>query len=75
MKNDREEISRKWYNNLRLTGYGYRDINKAYEDAGAVGLISSIGQEFQDLIKYLMPELKRFPILMLILKIMAPYID
>ena len=41
MKNDREEISRKWYNNLRLTGYGYRDINKAYEDAGAVGLISS----------------------------------
>ena len=41
MKNDREEISRKWFSNLRLTGYGYRDINKAFEDAGAVGLISS----------------------------------
>jgi carboxypeptidase Q len=41
MKNDREEMSRKWFSNLRLTGYGYRDINKAFEDAGAVGLISS----------------------------------
>ena len=41
MKADRSEASRQWFSNLRNTGYGYRDINKAFEDAGAVGLISS----------------------------------
>ena len=41
MKEDRDKISEKWYANFRKTGYGYRDINKAFEDAGAVGLISS----------------------------------
>ena len=41
MKEDRDKISEEWYANFRKTGYGYRDINKAFEDAGAVGLISS----------------------------------
>ena len=41
MKADRSKASRQWFSNLRNTGYGYRDINKAFEDAGAVGLISS----------------------------------
>ena len=29
-------MSEDWYANFRKTGYGYRDINKAFEDAGAV---------------------------------------
>ena len=37
----RDKITEKWFANFRKTGYGYRDINKAFEDAGAVGLISS----------------------------------
>ena len=41
MKKDRDEISEDWYSNIRKSGYGYRDISKAFEDAGAVGLISS----------------------------------
>ena len=41
LKEDRDKLSEKWFSNLRKTGYGYRDINKAFEDAGAVGLISS----------------------------------
>ena len=41
MKEDRDKITEEWYANFRKTGYGYRDINKAFEDAGAVGLISS----------------------------------
>lgn len=41
MKKNREKLSRSWYENISKTGYGYRDINKAIEDAGAVGLISS----------------------------------
>ena len=53
MKNDREEMSRKWFSNLRLTGYGYRDINKAFEDAGAVGLISSYWSRVPGATKFL----------------------
>ena len=41
MKKDRDKISEDWYSNIRKSGYGYRDISKAFEDAGAVGLISS----------------------------------
>ena len=41
MKEERSKLSREWYSNVSKTGYGYRDINKAFEDAGAVGLISS----------------------------------
>jgi len=41
MKEQRDKISENWYSNIRKTGYGYRDISKAFEDAGAVGLISS----------------------------------
>ena len=41
MKEDRDKMSDKWFANFRKTGYGYRDINQAFEDAGAVGLISS----------------------------------
>tara|TARA_B100000768_G_C11283197_1_gene380001 strand:- start:3209 stop:4768 length:1560 start_codon:yes stop_codon:yes gene_type:complete len=41
LKEDRDKVSEKWFSNFRKTGYGYRDINKAFEDAGAVGLISS----------------------------------
>ena len=41
MKEDRDKMSEKWFGNVRKTGYGYRDINQAFEDAGAVGLISS----------------------------------
>jgi hypothetical protein len=41
MKDQRREISRKWYSTISSTGYGYRDISKAYEKAGAIGLISS----------------------------------
>ncbi|MAT79134.1 MAG: peptidase M28, partial [Flavobacteriales bacterium] len=41
LKEDRAAMSEKWFSNVRKTGYGYRDINKAFEDAGAVGLISS----------------------------------
>ena len=41
LKEDRNKLSEKWFSNLRKTGYGYRDINQAFEDAGAVGLISS----------------------------------
>ena len=41
MKEDRNKLSREWYSNVSKTGYGYRDINKAFEDAGALGLISS----------------------------------
>ena len=41
LKEDRSKMSEEWYANFRKTGYGYRDINKAFEDAGAVGLISS----------------------------------
>ncbi len=41
MKNERREISRKWYSNISSTGYGYRDISSAFEKAGAIGLISS----------------------------------
>jgi len=41
MKEDRDKIAEKWFANFRKTGYGYRDINQAFEDAGAVGLISS----------------------------------
>ena len=41
MKKDRDQMSEEWFANFRKTGYGYRDINKALEDAGAVGLISS----------------------------------
>ena len=37
----RDELTDQWYNSLRNTGYGYRDINSAIENAGAVGLISS----------------------------------
>ena len=38
LKEDRDKLSEKWFSNLRKTGYGYRDINKAFEDAGAVGV-------------------------------------
>jgi hypothetical protein len=41
MKEDRDKMAEKWFANFRKTGYGYRDINQAFEDAGAVGLISS----------------------------------
>ena len=41
MKEERNKMSREWYSNISKTGYGYRDISKAFEDAGAVGLISS----------------------------------
>ncbi|MBT3524125.1 MAG: M20/M25/M40 family metallo-hydrolase [Flavobacteriaceae bacterium] len=41
LKEDRDKMSEKWFGNVRKTGYGYRDINQAFEDAGAVGLISS----------------------------------
>ena len=41
MKKTRDELTDQWYNSLRNTGYGYRDINSAIENAGAVGLISS----------------------------------
>ena len=41
MKEERNKISRECYSNISKTGYGYRDISKAFEDAGAVGLISS----------------------------------
>ena len=41
MKEQRNKMSREWYSNVSKTGYGYRDISKAFEDAGAVGLISS----------------------------------
>ena len=41
MKEERNKRSREWYSNISKTGYGYRDISKAFEDAGAVGLISS----------------------------------
>ena len=41
MKKTRDELTDQWYNSLRNTGYGYRDINSAIEKAGAVGLISS----------------------------------
>ena len=35
MKKDRDQMSEEWFANFRKTGYGYRDINKALEDAGA----------------------------------------
>ena len=41
MKKEREEVSKKWYDNFRNTGYGWRDINQTLEDAGAIGLFSS----------------------------------
>ena len=41
IKSERRDASRKWFFNLRNTGYGYRDIGQAFENAGAVGLISS----------------------------------
>ena len=41
MKKTRDELTDQWYNSLRNTGFGYRDINSAIENAGAVGLISS----------------------------------
>ena len=41
MKEDRDKVAEDWFSNFRKTGYGYRDINQAFEDAGAVGLISS----------------------------------
>ena len=41
IKNARRDASRKWFFNLRNTGYGYRDIGQAFENAGAAGLISS----------------------------------
>ncbi len=41
MKEQRDKVSDEWFANFRKTGYGYRDINKAFEDAGAVGLLSS----------------------------------
>ena len=41
MKEQRNKMSREWYSNVSKTGYGYIDISKAFEYAGAVGLISS----------------------------------
>jgi hypothetical protein len=41
LKEERSNRSREWYSNISKTGYGYRDISRAFENAGAVGLISS----------------------------------
>jgi len=41
LKEERRNLSREWYSNFSKTGYGYRDISRAFENAGAVGLISS----------------------------------
>ena len=41
MKKDRDDQTRAWRANLRKTGYGRGSIDKAIEDAGAVGIISS----------------------------------
>ena len=60
MKEDRDKITEKWFANFRKTGYGYRDINKAFEDAGAVGLISSYWSRALEPIKFLVLELKKF---------------
>ncbi len=41
MKTERETQRKAWRENLKNTGYTSRNINKALEDAGAVGIIQS----------------------------------
>ena len=41
MKRELYDLSINWYANLRNTGYDRRNINQTFEDAGAIGLISS----------------------------------
>lgn len=41
MKNARNEQRKEWRSDLNLTGYTSRTINKALEEAGAAGIISS----------------------------------
>ncbi|HLV38710.1 M20/M25/M40 family metallo-hydrolase [Xanthomarina sp.] len=41
MKKDRDSLTKEWYANIKRTGYGFREIDKALEDAGAAGIISS----------------------------------
>ena len=41
MKEERDNQTQEWRSNLRKTGYGFRAIDQAIEDAGAVGIISS----------------------------------
>lgn len=41
MKTNREELEKKWRENLKNTGYTSRNINEALEKAGAVGIAQS----------------------------------
>lgn len=41
MKSDRDTMEKEWNENIRKTGFTSRDINKAFEMAGAVGILQS----------------------------------
>ena len=41
MKSERKDYSESWSQNMKNTGYTFRNIHEALENAGAVGLISS----------------------------------
>ena len=41
MKTQRDEMSKKWRENLQSAGFGWRLNNSVFEEAGAAGLISS----------------------------------
>ncbi|MGG5488205.1 M20/M25/M40 family metallo-hydrolase [Gaetbulibacter sp. PBL-D1] len=41
MKQQRDSLTKEWLQNIARTGYGRRGIIKAFEDAGAAGILSS----------------------------------